>query len=132
MKHILIIGSGRIARHFQFYLSHLGFNVKLWSRQEGETKLKSLIDLSATIMLAVPDDHLHDWCSKILEMGNSSKSKALIHFSGARREEHWVDLHPLGSFDFALFPPSFYSQITLVSSRMDAPFYVQKALPGLP
>lgn len=135
IKSYALLGSGRVARHFQFYLRSLNLPVTTWSRN-GDPAFNSFADLSSAerlqktigesshILLAVRDDALADLSSQC-----KSPGKTLVHFSGAVNIEGVAAAHPLMTFGSQLEELDWYRKIPFVLNEGDE---FENILPGLP
>ena len=133
-KSYALLGSGRVAWHFQFYLKSLNLPFVTWSRN-ADPAFNSFADLSSTdrlqrtigesshILFAVRDDALADLSSECKDSG-----KTLVHFSGAVNIEGVAAAHPLMTFGPQLEELDWYRRIPFVLSE-GAQF--ENILPGL-
>ena len=119
-----LLGSGRVARHFRFYLDNLDLPCRFWSRQENAPEdLKAVIAESSHILFAVSDSALEEMIAPWRESG-----KVLVHFSGARRIPGSFSAHPLMTFGPDLEAPEWYWRIPFV---LDEGVTLHDVLPGL-
>jgi predicted short-subunit dehydrogenase-like oxidoreductase (DUF2520 family) len=119
----LLIGSGRLATHFQFYLSVHGLPVQQWTRHCSDA-LEPLIAKADVILLAISDNALSEWAIKADLAG-----KTLVHFSGACHFPNAWGFHPLMTFTAdLLYPADFYPTIPFVA---DKGFPVKEIFPTL-
>ncbi len=107
----LLIGDGRLSRHFQFYFSQLGLRYKVWSRHSN-IPLQELVRWCDVLLLAIGDDQIADF---IENNKLTSTGKALVHFSGAQFIEGTVGLHPLMTFGPELYEGAFYAKVPFVT-----------------
>jgi predicted short-subunit dehydrogenase-like oxidoreductase (DUF2520 family) len=132
-----ILGSGRLARHFSFYLSSLDLKPALWSRNQDplfntRTELNNWERLRLTlqpvshVLLAVNDDSIAPLASQVTQMCGP---KRLVHFSGARSIPGVGAAHPLMTFGENLETPDWYLQIPFA---IDQGSKFADLLPGLP
>ncbi|MBX3032632.1 MAG: DUF2520 domain-containing protein [Bdellovibrionaceae bacterium] len=106
-KTLLLVGGGRLARHWRFYFKQLGWSFLTWERSEGEARWRELLPSCHIVALAISDGaigafrdaHLRDFQGKI------------VHFSGALNLPGTIALHPLMSFGPDLYPADFYPRI---------------------
>jgi predicted short-subunit dehydrogenase-like oxidoreductase (DUF2520 family) len=126
----LLIGSGKAARHFKYYLDLLKIPNASWSRNTSNTKdidQKILIeDLQnySRILLLISDSSLESFYQQNLK----SFPGPIIHFSGALEIEGMVSAHPLMTFGPELYELDVYKkmQFALSDGRTLA-----ELLPGL-
>lgn len=123
-KSLLLIGDGRIARHFSFYLGLLNIPFETWNRRAG-TKIGEVLPRAGRVLLAIKDDALAGFIDGEL----AGFDGPIVHFSGAFDHPRAIGAHPLMSFGPELYPADFYPRIhfsvTGASSLGDA-------LPGWP
>lgn len=127
VPHYLLIGNGRVARHFHYYFSLLSLSFESWHRQQPLFKLQHQLNTSALshIMLLINDDSIEDFILKNL---NSTKA-VKIHFSGSLVTPYAYGAHPLMSFNDHLYDIKQYQSIGFVIDH-DAPEF-EILLPGL-
>jgi hypothetical protein len=126
VPHYLIIGNGRVARHFQYYFSLLQFPFSNWHRQEPFSKLQQQIKLSSHILLLISDHSIDDFILKNLK----NMKALLIHFSGSLATEYAHGTHPLMTFSENLYALEKYKTIPFVIDQ-DAPDF-SVLFPNLP
>ncbi len=118
----LVIGNGRVARHFRHYLSSLSIPYQSWDRSQDAAALPPLVRAASHILLLVGD-------GAIEELALGLKTRALkIHFSGSLVTPQAFGAHPLMTFGPDLYAPEKYRDITFVVDE-NAP---EDILPGLP
>lgn len=105
---LLLIGSGRLARHLHFYLEDSTTKFLTWSRRENsEQDLHTKLRQSRAVALAISDHALGGFADRFLKDFTGPK----LHFSGAwHRDDLWA-AHPLMSFGPELYPKEFYPKI---------------------
>lgn len=129
-----LLGSGRLARHLQFYLKSLNVPVVLWSRNcspafntfedvIGEDRLKRTLNSASHILLAVRDEALAELGAK------AHPDQTVVHFSGALRIPGAISAHPLMTFGENLESLEWYRRIPFV---LDEGLKLSDILPGLP
>ncbi len=106
----LIIGNGRVARHFQHYFSLLKLTFLLWNRQESTTKLRDNLKRSSHVLLLISDKAIENFITQHLP---SSKA-ILIHFSGSLITEKAYGSHPLMTFKDDLYTLETYQSIPFI------------------
>jgi hypothetical protein len=121
----LIIGNGRVARHFDHYFSLIDIPVKVWNRQQSIAELAPLIAQASHILLLISDSAIEEFAKQYL-----TQSKALkIHFSGSLVSHHVYGAHPLMTFDFCLYALKQYQSMPFVLEENAPSFH--ELLPGL-
>jgi hypothetical protein len=134
-KSYALLGSGRVAKHFQFYLKSLNLPVQFWSRNgdpqfnslkdlNPNTRLEKVIAQSSHLLFAVRDEALAELTRAAVTHG-----KTLVHFSGAVHLDGVFAAHPLMTFGPNLESPPWYRQIPFVH---DAGVDFAEILPGVP
>jgi predicted short-subunit dehydrogenase-like oxidoreductase (DUF2520 family) len=112
VPHYLIIGNGRVARHFQFYFSNLNLSYSSWHRSEPDSKLQEQIN------------HASHISSKL-----KNRPQLLIHFSGSLITNAAYGTHPLMTFSESLYPKNQYQTIPFIIDQDAPPF--EEIFPGL-
>lgn len=124
MRH-LIIGSGRMARHFDFYLSSLlrvdanntatdkRTTISHWNRTLPIAQLQQDIQLADKVWLLISDSAL----AEFFETHLAGLNKTVIHFSGALHIRGMIAAHPLMTFSTQLYTLDFYKKIPFVLSE---------------
>lgn len=134
----LLIGSGRLARHLDFYFSALfneqpkgpsTYRLTRWSRRpvfesNSKVRLVEAAKEAQIILLAVSDQAIAEFAQREFFNG-----KVLCHFSGALHIPGMIGLHPLMTFGRELYEKDFYPRIPMVTST-EAP--IQDIFPFLP
>jgi len=109
----LIIGGGKMARHWGFYLQSLGTPATFWNRSNSvKTKpreLSAYFNNFSTVYLAISDDALKEFYETYL----TEFSGSVFHFSGAFYHPEIAGIHPLMTFGKDLYPADFYKSIPL-------------------
>lgn len=121
----LIIGNGRVARHFSYYFSLLNVPVKTWCRQDPIENLQEVLNSATHILLLINDRAIDNFIDQHL----SETSAIKIHFSGSLVSEKAYGVHPLMSFGQDLYELKRYQEIPFVVDH-DAPDF-SLLLPGL-
>lgn len=122
----LIIGNGRVARHFSHYFSLLNIPIKAWCRQDPIENLQEALNSVTHILLLINDQAIDTFIDQHLTETSAIK----IHFSGSLLSEKAYGAHPLMSFAQDLYELKQYQEIPFVMDH-DAPDFVL-LLPGLP
>lgn len=119
----LIIGNGRVARHFRHYLSSLSIVNFFWDRRQDQALLAPLLERASHVLLLVSDNAIE-------QLAQGLETRAMkIHFSGALVTPHAFGAHPLMTFGSDLYAPEKYKGITFVTDK-GAPDF-SALLPGL-
>ena len=122
---VLLIGSGRLAKHLLHWnqLVQRANQILVWNRQQSQDLLKTYIQQSSSIWLAISDSAIVDFYNQHL----SSANKTVVHFSGALHDERLFSAHPLMTFSNELFDNSVYEKIHFCITGVNN---LQAALPG--
>ena len=120
-----LLGSGRVARHFEFYLKNLGLPYTTWSRKSGTpAQLSEVVAKSSHVLFAVRDEAIDSLSQPFLKSG-----KTLVHFSGAIYLPGVHATHPLMTFGAELEDADWYPLIPFVTEEGHT---LEKLLPGFP
>lgn len=119
----LIIGRGRVARHFLHYLSLLKIPCAQWDRTKKDSRLLELAAGATHALLLVSD-------GAIEAVARRTPAKMRVHFSGSLTTPLAQGAHPLMTFGETLYTLEEYKKIPFVVDK-DAPDFA-KLLPGLP
>lgn len=125
VPHYLLIGKGRVARHFQHFLSLLSLPFSTWHRGERYLQLDEQLKKASHVLLLINDDAIEDFSAKYL----TNTSALRIHFSGSLVSDTIIGAHPLMSFSRTLYTLEQYQSIPFVIDH-DAPDF-EHLLPGL-
>ncbi|MGZ3691315.1 MAG: DUF2520 domain-containing protein [Pseudobdellovibrio sp.] len=108
---ILLIGSGRLAQHLQYW-NQLNQQPPLlkWNRTESLEKLQELAAKADLIWLAISDSAITEFYNQHLVHLN----KPVVHFSGALHDARLLSAHPLMTFPNEMLPDEVYSEIHFV------------------
>jgi predicted short-subunit dehydrogenase-like oxidoreductase (DUF2520 family) len=121
MKYALI-GSGKVARHLEFYLHALNSNIESWNRRSGLPIDPVLAD-ATHVLLAVSDPSI----PQLAEL--AKPGQIVVHFSGASIVENVFAAHPLMTFGGELQTLEWYKSIPFI---IDKGVSFEHILPGLP
>jgi predicted short-subunit dehydrogenase-like oxidoreductase (DUF2520 family) len=123
----LVIGSGRVAKHFERYLSLLDLPFKAWSRRHHTVQeLRHLAEVCSPILLLISDTAIPEF----LSLHPFLNSKNLVHFSGSLTVEGVQSAHPLMTFAPGVYDLETYKNIPFILSDEGPDLAV--LLPGLP
>jgi predicted short-subunit dehydrogenase-like oxidoreductase (DUF2520 family) len=124
---ILLIGSGRLARHLVYWrkLNSQTSQVEFqqWNRSEPTSKLMEYLEKKPLIWLAVSDSALIPFYENYL----INKDLKVVHFSGALHHPGMLSAHPLMTFTEKLFDDEFYNKIHFSITNCSS---LDEALPG--
>lgn len=122
----LLIGNGRVSRHFQHYLTKLNIPWLSWSRDQTLTLLKEHLSLVSHVLILISDHAIETFVEKYLQKCNALR----VHFSGSLVTSYAYGVHPLMTFNQQLYPLACYQSIPFIIDE-DAPDFAS-LLPGLP
>ncbi len=120
----LLIGSGRLFRHLEFYFQQKNISLMTWNRSQDLELLQKLVSEASHILLAISDFALEPFINQYLK----SYSKKIVHFSGASNIPRAFSAHPLMSFGPELYELETYEKIHFV---ITAPAPLAELIPGL-
>jgi len=126
VPHYLIIGNGRVARHFIHYFSLLDISFSHWRRQQPLSLLKELLPAATHVLLLISDQAIEPFVTDNLQ----GSSAVMVHFSGALVSPLAHGVHPLMTFNAGLYALDKYQSIPFVVDA-GAPAFAS-LLPGLP
>lgn len=121
----LLIGNGRVARHFQHFFSLLKLPFYAWHRNEASSQLQEYLASSSHILLLISDEAIENFITANLR----NSSALFIHFSGCLVSNQAYGAHPLMSFSDHLYDLATYQSIPFILDQ-DAPEF-SCLLPGL-
>jgi 2-dehydropantoate 2-reductase len=117
----LLVGSGRLAKHFAYYFKSKGMSLRTWSRSTHSIEqLNSSVKEASHILLAISDDQIEKFISQHLQ---NYKHKIIVHFSGAlsitnllceKNDSEIIGAHPLMSFSYELYDLKDYEKIPFI------------------
>jgi len=122
----LIVGSGRVAKHFAHYFSLLDIPYSSWSRRSHSVnELKQSLAGISHILLLISDSVLEEFFKQHLKDCHCP----VIHFSGALEISGMTSAHPLMSFSENLYSLETYQKIPFILTLDQT---LSEILPGLP
>jgi predicted short-subunit dehydrogenase-like oxidoreductase (DUF2520 family) len=121
----LLIGSGRVARHFQYYFSLVDIPFLTWHRKESLAKLNHQLKQASHVLLLISDKAIDLFITEHLQKYKTT----LIHFSGSLISKNSYGAHPLMTFNDSLYTLEQYQSIPFIIDH-DAPEFTS-LLPGL-
>lgn len=106
---VLLIGSGRLAKHLNHWNSLLNqpHELLFWNRIMDTALLPVLMERADSVWLAISDRALIPFYESHL----AAFTKPVIHFSGALNDDRLLSAHPLMSFPYELLDDAVYSHI---------------------
>ncbi|MGQ9643877.1 MAG: DUF2520 domain-containing protein [Ignavibacterium sp.] len=110
----LIIGNGKLSKHFQRYFTLKEISFNLYTKNSN-TQLKELIKAANKILILVNDDSLE---KVIQELASQiSEHQILIHCSGMLSTNLAESAHPLMTFSENLYDLDVYEKIPFITER---------------
>lgn len=125
----LIIGNGRVARHFHHYFQLLEIECAIWHRALTIDELTQKIQQATHILFLISDSAIDTFIETHL-ISKYPRTITLIHFSGSLISKYAHGAHPLLGFNSETYSLEKYLQIPFVIDE-DAPSF-DTLLPGLP
>lgn len=126
VPHYLLVGNGRVARHFQHYFSLLGLSFGMWQRNQPTCLLQQQLTLATHVLILITDEQIEKFIAQYLPVAQA----LLLHFSGSLVSTKAYGAHPLMTFNQDLYSLAQYQAIPFVIDE-DAPEFAA-ILPGLP
>lgn len=131
----VLLGSGRLAHHLQFYFKSLALPITFWSRNgdpqynssrtlDAQQRLMEVCHSATHILFAVSDSAIGELSAPWL-----NRHKTLVHFSGALHLPGVHSVHPLMTFGSALGDLDWYRSIPLI---IEEGHPLSELLPGVP
>ncbi len=120
-----VIGNGRAARHFCYYLSLLNIPYRQWSRA-GNVLLTDVVKDCSTVILLISDSAIESF----VQENECLFDKHCVHFSGSVVTDRAYGAHPLMSFGPELYSLAEYREIPWIIEASALSF--SELLPGLP
>lgn len=121
----LVVGDGRMAKHFCHYLQLLGLPFEKWSRKSSRPLGEAFANHERVVLL-ITDNAIVDF---IQTNARDLEGKLLIHFSGCLVTPLAYGAHPLQTFGSDLYHRDDYLQIPFIIDDNAPP--VSQLLPGL-
>ncbi len=122
----LIIGRGRVARHFFYYFTLLNIHCSIWNRNDPPEQLDLHLRNSTHILVLLRDQAIEQFI-----LNNKKNSQAFfMHFSGSLISSQAYGTHPLMTFNQNLYTLAEYKQIPFIIDH-DCPDF-SELLPGIP
>lgn len=114
----LIVGNGKVSRHFQLYFTSLNIPFGVWTRSSGQGFVESALP-AKKILLPINDDAIVPFVTGHLA---ELEDKTWIHFSGLLSTPLAESAHPLMTFGHELYEPEFYAQVPFITEEGRKPF----------
>lgn len=109
----LIIGSGRIARHFQYYFSLEKIPYQTWCRKHDIQDLDLKIEAASHVLLLISDPAIDSFFKEHPRLAQ----RVCVHFSGALVSEFIPSAHPLMTFGDILYDLETYRRIPFIIEK---------------
>lgn len=106
----LLIGNGRVGRHFSRYFDLESIPYKSWSRNEDLARLRTCSEEASHILLAISDPSIESF----YRTHEFLRGKTVVHFSGALSIAGLPGAHPLMAFADELYDLETYRRIPFV------------------
>lgn len=126
VPHYLIIGNGRVAKHFLHYFKLLKLSVAHWHRALPTAILYQMCSKASHILVLISDPYI-DEIIKTHQLAASSR--IVLHFSGSILSQNAWGAHPLMCFSQELYDIDTYTSIPFVIDQQAPAF--ETLLPGL-
>lgn len=122
----LLIGDGKVARHFKYYFSLSNISFQSWHRGQLIESLKEKLQTATHVLLLIKDTAIENFINEHLA---NIKHCLLIHFSGSFCTPLAFGAHPLMTFPNHLYDLNRYQLIPFIIDH-HAPAF-EELLPGL-
>ena len=120
----LLVGSGHLAQHLQFYFKQKNIPFSTWKRSQDLSLFQKLASESSHILLAISDSALKPFIQENLMQAQQK----IIHFSGALNIEGVFCAHPLMSFGLDAYSLQDYEKIHFVLTSQTP---LSELIPGI-
>jgi hypothetical protein len=122
----LIIGDGKVARHFEHYFTLKNINSISWSRKRNSVEeLQTFFNEVQVILLLIADSAIESF----IRENPFLNQKPCVHFSGSLTTKHAWGAHPLNTFPAGRYSLDVYEKTFFVCEKSDWPF--EKLFPAL-
>jgi len=110
----LIVGNGKLSKHFQNYFSLKNISYKVWTRSSEEA-FQSIGQYAGSILVLIKDDELQNF----IESNHKKLStyKTWIHCSGMLSTSLAESVHPLMTFTDELYDLKNYESICFITEK---------------
>lgn len=116
VPHYIIIGNGRVARHFAHYLSLLDIPYQQWHRKS-DLQLSDLVADDSIVLLLIGDAAIEQF----IRSNSCLHGKCCLHFSGSLVTDLAHGVHPLMTFG-----PEFYT----LDQYQKIPWIIEETAPS--
>jgi 2-dehydropantoate 2-reductase len=110
----LIVGNGRLSKHFQNYFSLKNISYKVWTRSSEES-FQSLGQLAKSVLVLIKDDEIHNFIDN--NHKKLSNDKTWIHCSGMLSINLAESAHPLMAFTDGFYNLETYESIPFITEK---------------
>jgi 2-dehydropantoate 2-reductase len=110
----LIVGNGRLSKHFQHYFQLKNISFKVWTRNTSESH-QTFEKNAESILVLINDDAIQNFLEN--NSGTFSKSKNLIHCSGMLSTPLAESAHPLMTFADELYSLEKYESVNFITEK---------------
>ena len=110
----LIVGNGRLSKHFQHYFQLKNISFKVWTRNTKQS-LQSFEQNAGSILVLIKDDSIQNFLENNLD--TFFKKQNLIHCSGILSTPLAESAHPLMTFADELYSLEKYESITFITEK---------------
>ncbi len=119
MMKYLIIGDGKVARHFEHYFTLKHIPSTSWSRKKNSVEeLKTFFNEAQVVLLLISDLSIELFLTEHPFL----KSKPCVHFSGNLVTSLAWGAHPLNTFPAGRYALDVYEKTYFVCEKSDWPF----------
>lgn len=110
----LIVGNGKLSKHFQRYFTLKNVSYKVWTHHSDET-FKAIANNTNKILVLIKDDEIETFILSNQKL--VSKNKLWIHCSGMFSSNFAESAHPLMTFTDKLYDLKFYEDIIFITEK---------------
>lgn len=111
----LIIGDGKVAKHFSFYVDVLKISFCSWNRKQSLADLEQKQARCTHAFLLIKDSAIEEFFVEHFK----GKPITAIHFSGSLSVPGILGFHPLMTFGADIYEKDFYTQIPFITAETD-------------
>ncbi len=110
----LIIGNGRVARHFEHYFTLLRIPSQSWARKQNSVEELRELHLSSEVTLVLISD---SEIEEFIKENSFLQTKAIVHFSGSVTTALAFGAHPLMTFTSSRYDLETYVRIPFICEK---------------
>ena len=110
----LIVGNGRLSKHFQHYFSLKKISYKVWTRNSEES-FQSIGQSAKSVLVLIKDDEIQNFLDN--NHKKLSNDKTWIHCSGMLSTNLAESAHPLMTFTDELYSIEKYESIIFITEK---------------